>query len=314
MENNKACLTEVSRHHRFKFEEYLVFYFDILAQKRVLKDLKVDCHGENAEINKIFSCIVEFNTRMRGFLKDAKDLSSQFIMNNSIFKTEDDKKKALRSLSKMDIGLQQFSDLTMIYVKTGTLAAWAVAFIILIEISILMTFQMANGFVVRGSVVKGLGCKLGNKCLYGPVILNAYEIEAQISQWGRIVFSKEAYEFLKGISVFARQVGINENSDIVYGFNNLIKKDIDGAMYLDYLAPEMIRFFKKRNYGCENVIAAHEAGLKYIKKQLNESGAPDEVPCEDRKLALRYKIMEYYWISRMKEWCDEERVRKILGE
>lgn len=314
METINENLTTVAQKHEFKFEEYLVFYFDILGQKELLKNLKVDDHGNNGDVNKIFSCIVEFNARMNRLLKKAKELSLNLIEGSTIFATEDDKRKVLNSIEQMEVGLQQFSDLTMIYVKIGTPAVWFISFIILLEISTLMTFQMANGFIVRGSVVRGMGCKLENNCLYGPVLYEANEIETQIAQWGRMVFSLEAYKFFKEITIIARRCGIKEDSDIVYGIENLIKKDIDGALYLDYLAPEMMRFFKKQGLGSDNVLEAQKAGLKYIVEQKKKFGDTDDALSKGRKLALRYKIMEYYWISRMNEWSDEEKVRKILGE
>ena len=314
METINENLTTVAQKHEFKLEEYVVFYFDILGQKELLKNLNVDDHGNNGDINKIFSCIVEFNARLKKLMEDAKNLTIESVKSTALFKSDEGREKVLRSIDQMELGLQQFSDLTIIYVKTGTPAVWFISFIILLEISTLMTFQMANGFIVRGSVVRGMGCKLENNCLYGPVLYEANEIETQIAQWGRMVFSLEAYKFFKEITIIARRCGIKEDSDIVYGIENLIKKDIDGALYLDYLAPEMMRFFKKQGLGSDNVLEAQKAGLKYIVEQKKKFGDTEDALSKGRKLALRYKIMEYYWISRMNEWSDEGAVKKILGE
>ena len=57
METINDDLTFVVQKHGFKLEEYVVFYFDILGQKGLLKNLKVDDHSNNGDVNKIFRCI-----------------------------------------------------------------------------------------------------------------------------------------------------------------------------------------------------------------------------------------------------------------
>ncbi|MBU1176674.1 MAG: hypothetical protein KKH72_14825 [Alphaproteobacteria bacterium] len=86
-----------------------------------------------------------------------------------------------------------------------------------------------NGFLLRGGVARGAICHL-DRIVYGPALVEAYEIEKYISIYPRIVVSKEL------ISILYPGARYFENGKYV-GHGKYWRRDVDGMVFFDYLAP-----------------------------------------------------------------------------
>jgi hypothetical protein len=110
-----------------------------------------------------------------------------------------------------DLRITHFSDTYVVSSPaTERDAAQLVGFV-----SKISTDMLTLGHYVRGAIVRGL-IRHSDGILYGPALIDAYQIEQHVAKYPRIIVSPEACE------VFPR-------------FTHWVREDFDGLMFLDTL-------------------------------------------------------------------------------
>lgn len=93
-----------------------------------------------------------------------------------------------------------------------------------------ITEIIASGFVARGAITVG---KLyhDEKVLFGPAINDAYMLESKCAIYPRVIVQKEIVEKM------LLQNHFNEIEEERRWYNQLLKEDEDGLLFIDFLTP-----------------------------------------------------------------------------
>lgn len=274
---------------KLRFGYYLAAFVDLLGQRERLRKLDALPNDPNGPEYKDFIQIVR-NTI--GAVHDLQETCKKYF--ESFTNVKDDTLAHLpgfQKLSRTEIKFQHFSDGLVIYVPLrvdneyspmkgvyGALAACGG----------LCLMGLATQRPVRIGISIGIAGELRNNELYGKAVADAYEAEAYIAQYPRVVVTNEVLNYL---GVYANQpcaendVTCKVESRIAQATMGMLARDYDGRAIVDYLGD----FFK------ENLL--NEAGpdliqrsYKYVQQQLKEFQKN-----QNTKLAFRYSLLHGYF-------------------
>lgn len=118
----------------------------------------------------------------------------------------------------------QFSDTIVIsYLKESDI------YHILLDVYILCAMALEKGFLFRGAIVCGKVIHTENK-IFGPVFLDAYEIERTKAIFPRIILDEKIIEIMNN------NYSLNANPDAeCNNFKKLISYDFDGKPFINYI-------------------------------------------------------------------------------
>lgn len=286
-------------------DEYCVVFLDIMGQKRFLEEISsCEEHEADKRITKLSRPLLRFK---QGLQKRAEEVVDcvKFMIEEKMAPKEQYLAKMLEMVNQTSYGVQQFSDSTLFYVKMGT----PVSFLIILSFVEFIVFRMlddiANGFVLRGGIEIGKGWELDQGCLCGQVVGNAYNMESQMSQWGRITVSEMFEKRVKGVCAFSGISGGCGYVSLLKPLVDAIQKDIDGMCFIDYLNPRVEEMYKRHHFSSDWFIDRIQKGIAFIDEEKNRFLGEVSKSSEAAKLALRYHIMQGYWESRMLMWANK---------
>lgn len=99
-------------------------------------------------------------------------------------------------------------------------------FYMLQDISLFQSLVLRKGTFLRGALAIG-DCYHENNVLFGPVLIKAYDMEQSMAYWPRVVIAPDA---LQNYLV----------EDLDWKFMIMLRRDISGITYVDYLKYEYV--------------------------------------------------------------------------
>ena len=121
--------------------------------------------------------------------------------------------------------------------------------------------------ILRGGIAVGKGWEVERNCLCGSVISEAYNLESKVSNWGRITVSEVLLTRLNAFCDLARECNGWWVLALLHPLLQIINKDIDGVLFLDYLNPAVSELCKREHFGSDWFEECCEKGYKYIINQ-----------------------------------------------
>lgn len=123
--------------------------------------------------------------------------------------------------------LTQFSDCVVVSYRCDERSA---AFDLVSEIAFALLSLVERGFLVRGGVAVG-DLIHTDRYLFGPAMIEAYELESKCAIYPRVLVSEHLLE-VAGKAPAEHHDG-DEERDYVAGY---LRKDTDGCYYIDYVS------------------------------------------------------------------------------
>jgi len=193
------------------YENRVVAFVDILAFKDKIKKT-VDANGEPIQLE--VDSIIEAYESIRGVWE--LDLGKHSPEMRAIIKKGKTKSKIIT----------MFSDCIVISFLENEESE---IFSTLLELKWMIMKLISHGFLCRGALTYG---KLfhTNQMIFGPALIEAYEIESKAALYPRIILSKELIEIAgRNHSKHSH----SSHSEMEY-VRALLKEDTDGMYYIDY--------------------------------------------------------------------------------
>lgn len=229
----------------FEMHEYGVIYLDILGQKELMK--KIESGEASSEDKEKMQAVLRHIKRIskelldvkKGFLPERADViySMHFAGDEGVRKND-----IQEALTEMALGVRQFSDTTMIYVRLDGKNSVIVHRLFFIFLGVLESslFQsLKEGIFIRGAVAKGKAWKIDQDNLYGPVINDAYILEEKVAQWSRIVVSNEVISLFKEVLLKCKKEVLLCSPFLQLAKTSFVK-GLDGVCQLTFFAPAVL--------------------------------------------------------------------------
>lgn len=291
----------------FCISEYCAIFVDLLGHKKFLKDLS-NCARDEAqrrvsELSKPLLCFKE------GALKRVEEVLGDTVKLIKEKSPESARPSLLSLIDDITYGVQQFSDSTLLYVKMGSPVSYIVVNMFLEFIVFRLLDNMSSGTPLRGGVAIGQGWELEDNCLCGQVIADAYDLESKVSNWGRVTVSELFESRLRSLCGLSEIVGGRWILEFLRPLTSIIKIDIDGAYFLDYLNPAVDEMYRRNRFNDKWFVDRIKSGLAFINDQCDRFKSESPKSLESARLALRYDIMRGYWNSRISMWASKEGVQ-----
>ena len=131
------------------------------------------------------------------------------------------KRVALLGLNRRGVEMTAFSDC---YVVSQTFPAWEV----LAAVQALGSDLLARGILCRGAVVHGKAFHR-DRVLFGPAVIEAYELEQGVAKYPRILVTEAVRE-----AAWGYHTGLCKQ--------RLFKRDADGCWFVNLLAPALSKW------------------------------------------------------------------------
>ena len=227
-----------------KYDNYCLAFLDVLGQKDSFKvdgqyidtllykgklseqefvdKLKV-AHGETAsKVEKLRKVVADFNQQHRASAENSKapvgiseeEYSKYKEYNLECWSVAD---SILIATQISDLGDKDKALLTNIYR-------------LFISCELVMSMSLLLKKVIRGAIEVGMGTKLKDNTIYGPVACRAYHLESEVAEYPRIVVGDELVNFLHG--------QLDNPDKYAQSMAKLcmqrIKQDYDGVLIHDY--------------------------------------------------------------------------------
>lgn len=224
------------------------------------------------------------------------------------------------TISTLKFNIQQFSDTIIIYtempMEDNILPVAIIVSSWYYILSKTMIFSFANKISLRGAISYDLGWELGENNLYGPALSTVHHLETNCAHHPRIVLSDQfvsLIDFCKG--TIKKNCPVYNEEDF---FN--IHRDLDGAFILDYLAPRLATYYKKKSdlFSKRELFDAYD----YIQDNYLTYIGAKNINDKNQKLALYYSLVNAYFTSKLAynpEWeieikYDAKNPKYTIGE
>lgn len=211
-------------------DEYIVCFYDIMGQREWMKNA-IDESGQLLPENQLV-------------LNKQVDFLRQTV---SVFRNrvnELAKEKAFDIQEGQDYGVQQFSDSTVLYIRSSHEWCAYILHLWLLDISFNALWMQAIGLCIRGAITKGLAWHVEGGQLCGPALDEVESIEKRSAYYSRVVFSDELVRWIaagldkKEISEFERNGYLCVKA--------LMQWECDAECSLNMLSHDMLERLKSR--------------------------------------------------------------------
>lgn len=254
-----------------------LLYKETLSQEQFVEKLKV-AHDETAsKVEKLRGLLEDFHRQFRESAEKSKAPSG-------ISEEEYSKYKAF------NLECWTISDSILIATQISDLGEMDKALLtniyrIFISCELVMSMSLWMKKVIRGSIEVGMGTKLRDNTIYGPVACRAYHLESDVAQYPRIVIGDELVNFLHG--------QLSNPDKYAKSMAELcmqrIKQDYDGVLIHDYAGVKPREELVRIGYTLEDFYgpAIEFARTEHLKFQR----------MRDQKLADRYYKLYRYLLA-----------------
>lgn len=292
---------------------YFVLFLDIQGVRdglfsgipTVLQDGAEIGREKNAEVETLNKTIGEFCGalgQMVCFIKTKPEAYFDYlIQGHECGKDEGFREERLDEIRNLKVGIQQFSDSTLIYVRDTGDVARLVFQQLMMRTAFEMIKAMAKHVFMRGSMVYGAGWEVGMNCLFGPVLQQAYEMEERVAFSFRIVVSSEFFRVASGEINALSCVGADTTKPFPF---KLISREPDGLLCFDYLAKDALQEY--RRYDVDVMPFLSEA---YNFAALRHRHFKEDALCNMRsaKLSMKYAMFLSYMDARLSSYKVDQK-------
>ena len=167
------------------YSERLTFFIDILGFKQIIEKTETDPELIES-LFKVLSSVTSENLKLNA----TGNINHEEIPDNEIEHTLEVMKNISKNIIKQfDIKATQFSDCLVFTVPLKNEIA---CFTIFEAVAKLMTTLHAEyNLLLRGGIAMGQICHIEEGPLFGPALVEAYELESEEAIYPRILLSKE---------------------------------------------------------------------------------------------------------------------------
>lgn len=287
------------------FRRYAVVYLDLLGHKERLRQWnKLPGSKEEQEaFNENLQMTVGTVTFLRKKLVEHFDLYRRPLDPNELRRVGLTECQAATWLGIEEVQPKWtfFSDFFIFHCplenSSGDLAIWAL-YLMLRASAIVMPVCLASDNPLRGGIDVGLATEL--PCtgdVYGPALVEAHELEAEVAKYPRIAVGKAVQDFIEDV----RGSGAQDDRGIALkriaeDCSRLICTDRDdGVPMVDFLGEYMLSFYKERQ--CVKTFHTIRKAIEYAKEKherFKQQG--------DNEMAPRYGRLSAYCSSREHLW------------
>ena len=149
-----------------------------------------------------------------------------------------------------------------------------------------------SGNIFRGGIEIGLAGKIESNDIYGPALLEAYELETKVAHYPRIVIGDELVNLLETTMRSTEDnVQSKINRELSQECYNMLMEDADGRYALDYLGQ------KCREMLIEKFPDVYEKAKSFLEKRLLEIKKE-----KSTELFPRYLWLTDYFNLRLPSW------------
>lgn len=227
------------------YDYYAMAFIDILGQKDQFNalDERVLEHDSRSLI-EVHKNTVMYVDRLRIMFEDFFKAIQAPIPPSTIHANN---QQIYAEMMSADLIIQRYSDFIQAAVSLHTenyhSRAVKGVFGLFMGCGSMLLLALSTKKAFRAGIDVGLGTLLDNGELYGPVAYRAYELESKIAKYPRIVVGSKLIEYLSGLLAETRQFEGQTERDIKFCAMaastclNVISKDSDGTLIVDYLGP-----------------------------------------------------------------------------
>ena len=283
----------------YVWRDYIVASVDVLGQKDEFKKIEsylVDevLQDKLEEVAENTICVIE-NLR-----KQFKDLYDSYTAKRAstvkVLKEHQAEYDEMRTSAP--IGFQSFSDSMIAYVPLRTRKYHTSDLVAINGIfgavggQLLITLAVIESSY-RAGIELGIGTEFEGGGVYGPVLAEAYKLEAEVAEYPRIVIGKKLKKYLDKCSK-SNPLSPNQTPRDIMNCKHMadvclrmIDKDQDGCLILDYLGKEFRNRFLNKIDPSGDI---PNMAIKAVKEKLKEKS-----DSEDMKVAAKYeKLLAYF--------------------
>jgi len=270
--------------------DYIVAHLDVMGQKELLDLLRKKPTDDQEEKEfararaETYDAILYFRQRVLAALQSSWQDAISMVPSLTDHTT---------ARTRRHIGF--FSDCIRVTLRYGddrrrppVLDVWH----LLTSLSLTMIMCISNRIPIRGAIELGRGFELPDEDIYGPIAVDAYELESEIALYPRVVVGQELCSCLRGwvTELKERNRGYyDSNKSQIQRCNDMVSADKDGVPVLEYLGEDMRCLFSSRS----EITDAVRSGLNFIDGEYERfRTSPD--PTDSRKAWMYYLARDYY--------------------
>lgn len=285
------------------YRYYLVGFIDILGQKERLRKIK-SLPVNKEEYDAFVKLVQETHGTVLSFRKSfLRFFDGMFkprptptgLTEEQLAKFEELRKRA----EKLKPTIVPFTDAIVIYVPLSDDASviqvdGILSTILAISGSFLAC--IALGFVFRGGVEIGLARRISANEIYGPALVQAYDLECKVAKYPRVVVGDELISFLK-LTVANQDTETQSKANKVMAQKclDLLMIDVDGRYAIDYLGEEYRRISQSL---FPDVPEKASSFLERVFLEIKEK--------RNTELCLRYSWLADYFENRLSLWQEPQ--------
>lgn len=287
--------------NNFPICTYCVVFVDLMGHKRFLSELEccVDLLERQRRVNEISVPLRRFKDGIKQRVCEALSDTRNIIRENVKGESQE---AMLNMVDDVSFGVQQFSDSTLVYVKMVSLPSYIALLMVIEFIAFRMLDSMGCGVPIRGGMAIGQGWEIDKDCLCGQVIADAYKLESNVSNWGRITVSSAMAKAFRSLKLLCNGIPNGNFYELLRPMVEMVAEDIDGVKFLDYLNPAVEELYKREHFDSDWFVGRIKSGIDFVNKQIGKFRTSAVGDFECAKLALRYEPVRDYWRSRLDMW------------
>ena len=317
----------------FSLKRYYVCYLDVLGfRDRLFKgietlgsdskvfspqrtEIQKEIDDVSSRINELFNSLEflfqSFKERAEAIYDGSADLLTRMGYDRKQLLPP--REEFICLAKRIDFGIQQFSDSTLLYVPIEdglenivdeVVASW------MGELSRWILVGMKDGFMFRGAITMGWGWEIRKNSLTGPVVHDAYKLESEVAKYPRIVFSRAVADRFSYRTEYARSHGVDMSKIPTY--LRMVYQDVDGVYMLDYLSEVVKEIYlscgaiNEESWRLIYDIVFAKVGEKYL--EFREQG--------NFKLAERYWRVIFYMAEKKQTWgvLSEKSIEEVSSK
>ncbi len=272
---------------------YLVAFIDLLGQKNDLKKLpRAFSFSDPTKRDEL----VQYIKKTFGTVQHFYEAFDDYFKANSDYQYSRLPPPVAERLKQSRVKYQTFTDGITIFTslqETGESIPVQDVFAILSACASVFVMFLSIGKPLRGGVDIGIGMETARHGIYGPVVVQAYELESSMAEYPRIAVGNGVVEYLQSEANFP-------GSDLFSAYRkslsqtcmNILCLDTDGTRIIDYLGK-----------GFKDSVANDILGDLPLKAYEFVTTEAERFKIEkDGKLLNRYTRLKQYFDRELDRW------------
>jgi len=276
---------------------YFVAFIDIVGQREKLKAW-TSLPKNVAEVQQLKSDLEATSEYVKALRRQFDDMYAKAAKSTGLLDHLDAEKRAwVEGRKQSNIWRRGFSDSYVMTVPCWYEREWGLhagdIYYSLLGICGIFIWALAMEKPFRGGVDIGLGTEIADQEVYGPVAVQAYELESKKAKWPRVLIGDGLVDYLGNLEMRSPDTLDGRHTKMNIGnCRGLIATCEEGQRYLDVMGEGVHSVF-----GDSLFVKAVEDGYRFVvrkERRLAEAG-PEE-------LYRRYSQLRRYCESRLPIW------------